>query len=262
MARDQLSLCTSSQYEGQDLEALADLPRYHRWILKTFQPFLQGRSLEIGAGIGNFASRYIHQVEESVLLEPAKNLVPQLEARFDSQSNVQVVPGLLEDWCENRLSISAPPLASFDTIVLVNVLEHVEDHLAMVQTIHDLLRPGGSMLLFVPAVRWLYGTLDRKVHHYRRYTRSGIRRLCKATDLDLVHLRYFDVLGVLPWLLSGRVLKQNEFNPLMARIYDRLIVPVGSFLERWLSAPIGKNLICVARRPIQASEELSVKRAA
>lgn len=244
-----------ARYEGQDLEALADLPRYHRWILETFRPHLRGRSLEVGAGIGNFSKRYIQDVDEAYLLEPAKNLVPQLRTRFEKLDHVTVIPGLLEDWCNGTIpSAPAPTPGSFDCAVMVNVLEHVEDDLAMVSLLQQLLRPGGALLLFVPAMRLLYGTLDAMVHHYRRYTRSRIRRILHRCDLELRSLSYFDLLGTLPWFVAGRVLKQRQFNSTMATVYDRFLVPITSHLERWIKLPLGKNLICVAQKAILAEE--------
>jgi SAM-dependent methyltransferase len=234
-------------YEGQDLEALADLPHYYRWILKTFGPYLRGTVLEVGAGIGNFSAHYVHGVERAVLLEPARNLYLHLADRFAGAGHVRPVCGLLEDWSAERERVG--PADLFDATVLVNVLEHVPDDRGMIARLRDLLRPGGTLLVFVPALKWLYGTLDEVVHHYRRYSFSGLARLVRQAGLELVHLRYFDVLGVLPWLVTGRVLKQRRFNPAAARIYDRAVVPVASRLERLLPLPLGKNLICVARRP-------------
>src|SRR5438876_7264771 len=89
-------------YEGQDLEALADLPRYYQWILKTFAPYLTGRVLEVGAGTGNFSAHYVDAVQEAVLLEPARNLYPTLAARVAHRKNVLPVCSLFDDWCAAR----------------------------------------------------------------------------------------------------------------------------------------------------------------
>ena len=252
-------------YEGQDLEALADLPHYYRWILKTFAPYLKGRVLEVGAGTGNFSVHYVDAVEEVVLLEPAQNLYPSLAARFAGKHNVRPVCSLLEDWCEAHDGDTVPQASSFDAALLVNVLEHVEHDLPMLRRLAEFLRPGGVLLVFVPALRWLYGSLDSVVHHYRRYTFSLLARTIRRAELELIHLRYFDMLGVLPWLITGRMLKQRQFNASAATIYDRLVVPLASLLERGPKLPFGKNLICVVRRPergILSSPAASMDKAA
>lgn len=231
-------------YEGQDLEALADLPRYTSWILKTFTPYLQGRVLEVGAGTGNFAAHYVDSVEEVVLLEPAQNLRPTLARRFAQKPHVQIHSGRLEDWY--------PRLARerlFDAVLMVNVLEHIEDDQGTVDLLARLLRPGGKLLVFVPALSWLYGSLDRLVHHHRRYSWSQLARIMDRAGLELEHLRFFDSTGVLPWLMAGRVLLQQRFSHRAAHLYDRAVVPVTAWLEQKVSVPLGKNLICAATRP-------------
>jgi SAM-dependent methyltransferase len=238
----------TAHYEGQDLEALADIPNYQRWILETFPVRPQGRILEIGAGVGNLARHYVDGAGEAVLLEPARNLRAPLEAAFADRPNVRVVSALLEDVSGKRVSGVDFATESFDSVMLINVLEHVEDDAAMLATIRSLLRPGGSLLLFVPALAWLYGSLDALVEHKRRYTRDSLREVVSSADLDVRFLRYFDVLGVLPWLLAGRVMRQRRFDARAAQLYDRWAVPVGSGLERRFEPPLGKNLICVATR--------------
>jgi SAM-dependent methyltransferase len=138
--------------------------------------------------------------------------------------------------------------AAFDTAILVNVLEHVEDDRAMLDLLRGLLKPGGSLLLFVPALPWLFGTLDAIHGHHRRYTRASLQSVVERAGFTLRVLRYFDVLGVVPWLIAGRILRQTRFDPNAARLYDRFFVPVGSRLERLVEPGLGKNLLCIAER--------------
>ena len=236
------------RYEGQDLEALADIPNYQQWILDTFPAPPRGRVLEIGAGIGNLARHYVDRVDETVLLEPASNLRARLEAAFRGRPTVHVVSALLEDVCGRRVGDVSLELGTFDTILLINVLEHVDDDSAMLGLIRSLLRPGGTLLLFVPALPWLYGSLDALVDHKRRYTREGLRKGVASAGLDVAFLRYFDVLGVLPWIVAGRVLKRKQFDEVAAKLYDATAVPLGSRMERRFAPPLGKNLICAATR--------------
>ena len=239
----------AEHYEGQDLEALADIPNYQQWILDTFPVKPAGRVLEIGAGIGSIARLYVETVDEAVLLEPARNLRPRLEEKLRGQKNARFVSALLDDVCGKQVEGADFSPASFDVVLLINVLEHVDDDAAMLGRIRDLLRPGGSLLLFVPALAWLYGTLDALVHHKRRYALAqlGTKAVSRA-GLRVSYLRYFDVLGVLPWLMAGRVARQTRFDARAARLYDRVAVPVGARVERYVRPPLGKNLICVATK--------------
>jgi SAM-dependent methyltransferase len=249
-----------SCYEGHDLEALADLPHYVGWILRGFAGHFGQRVLEVGAGTGNFSVRYVDTVEEAVLLEPARNLYPTLLARFAGRAHIQPICGLLEDWLDRPAVHGGHDGRPFDSAVMVNVLEHIADDHGTVERLAGLLRPGGKLLVFVPALPWLYGSLDAEVQHHRRYSRVTLSRVVSEAGLDLLSMRYFDVAGVLPWLTVGRVLRRRSFSSRAAQVYDRLVVPVMSRLERWLPVPLGKNLLCVAQRPIHAAE--TIRRAA
>jgi SAM-dependent methyltransferase len=231
----------SRPYEGQDLEALADMRRYQNWLLESFRTRLKGRRvLEVGAGIGNLSERYVDETSEAVLVEPAENLAARLRDRFGGRRHVRTMAG--------SLAAVTPYLApaSFDSCILINVLEHVEDDKDMLLQLRALLKPNGALLLFVPALPFLYGTLDALVNHHRRYTKSSLWSVVGEAGFSVHHLRYFDVLGVIQWFVAGRVLRRSRFDETAARRYDRFVVPVGAMLERMGEPPLGKNLLCIA----------------
>lgn len=235
---------TQPDYVGQDLEALAEIPNYQEWILRHFRPHLRGRVLEVGAGVGTLSARYRDAVDSAVLLEPARNLIDPLRARFAGDTAVTVVGQRLEEARAAGLLDDG----TFDAVVLINVLEHVDDDAAMLAHLHALLRPGAPLLLFVPAIEWLYGSLDRLVEHRRRYVKPRLRELVENGGFAIRDLRYFDALGVLPWYVTGRVIRAKTFDERAARLYDRIGVPIGTLVERFVAPPIGKNLLCVAVR--------------
>ena len=231
-----------AHYDGQDLEALADLPRYTRWILDSFSPHLRGRVLEVGAGLGNVAARYVEQVDSALLVEPAVNLHRQLRERFAQSPKITTACQLLH---EVPPGLTASP---FDAAVLVNVLEHIGDDVAILRQLHDLLKPGGAVLVFVPALPVLFGSLDRLVHHVRRYTAPELQGKLRQAGLRVERLHYFDMLGVAPWFIAGRVLKQQRFDGKSAQLYDRFGVPLTRLVESGLAAPFGKSLVAVGVR--------------
>lgn len=245
----------SVYYEGQDLEALANIPRYQNWIMSGFRRHLKGRVIEVGAGTGNISARYVSDVEEAVLLEPAQNLFDKLKRRFRGKPHVHPVLALLEDLSEERFAekYGANP-GSFDVALMVNVLEHIEDDALTLSYLFDLLRPGGALLLFVPALPWLYGTLDVLVHHVRRYSLDEMAKLVSERGFTIQKLCYFDWLGVIPWFITGRILRQRRFSERGAKVYDRLGVPIASFVEGLIEPPFGKNLMCIAHKPNPRSD--------
>lgn len=231
---------TEVHYEGHDLEALADLRNYTAAILAAFAPNVRGRVVEVGAGIGNFAARFRPLIDEALLVEPATNLYGRLVDRFAGDAAVRTFHGVLDDAPAAR--------GTFDAAIMVNVLEHVDDDVGTLRRLHELLRPGGALLVFVPAMPALYGSLDREMGHVRRYTKDGLRDAATSAGFTIEQLRWFDSVGVVPWWIVGRVLRRRRIDEGGAKLYDRVVVPALTQLERRFAPPFGKNLVCVGRK--------------
>ncbi|MBW3572516.1 MAG: class I SAM-dependent methyltransferase [Gemmatimonadetes bacterium] len=228
-------------YSGEELDALAQAPNYYRWIVRRFSPYLGRRVVEVGAGIGTFAEHLLQAAPrvELTLVEPAANNYPHLRARFADRPEVRAVQGYLHD---------AGEPGSADSVVAVNVLEHVRDDRAFLHAAHHLLAPGGHLLLFVPAVPALFGSLDRAFQHVRRYTRPMLAQRLRDSGLEPLRVQYTNLPGVAAWWLSGKVLRRRTVTPRDARLYDRWVVPWVQALERVWTPPVGQSLIAVARK--------------
>ena len=129
------------------------------------------------------------------------------------------------------------------------MLEHVEDDAGELAAIYSLLRPGGNALIFVPANRWLMGSMDRELGHFRRYTMKELREKCEAAGFRIRLASHFDFLGIAPWWLKYCLLKSRTMEPAAVRLYDRCVVPISRFLENLIPPPIGKNIVLVAGKP-------------
>lgn len=230
-------------YGGEDLHALKDLENYPRWVIDLLGPSPWGRTIEIGAGTGNLTRFARERCAHMTLLEPSP-LAGELQDTFAHDPDVEVVRQTSTSWLAEH-----PDLAgSFDTVFSVNVLEHIEDDIAVLRDAFELLRPGGTLRLAVPALPALLGSLDESVGHLRRYRRRTLRAAVQGAGFSAVELRYFDLLGVAPWFVAGRILRRRTFDTGPAVLFDRLAIPVGRWAEDRLSPPLGKNLACVARR--------------
>lgn len=220
---------------------MAGAVNYYRWVVRRFAPYLGRRVVEAGAGIGTFAGHLREAVPDAelTLVEPADNNYPHLRARFAGDARVRTVQGYLE---------AAGARESADSVVAVNVLEHVHDDAAFLAAAHRLLAPGGHLLLFVPALPALYGTLDEAFEHVRRYTRAGLDGRLRGAGFRPVRLHYTNLPGVAAWWLSGRVLRRRTVTARDAKLYDRWITPWTSALERVWTPPLGQSLIAVARK--------------
>ena len=138
---------------------------------------------------------------------------------------------------------------STNAIIMVNVLEHIEDDGSALEYIYKILKPGGSLLLFVPALQFLYSQLDHDHGHFRRYSKSGLIKVACDAGFSIDQVQFIDLLGMMPWLVFNKWMKKTEFDENMVLLYDRYAVPVTKKIETLLGSPIGKNLILVAKKP-------------
>ncbi len=229
-------------YEGRDLEVLADLPNYYDWIMDAFLPYLGGDCVEFGAGSGNVSVRLRPHVSTLALVEPSANLVPDLEARFSGDTACTVIAQSLEE----ALPTMAPQ--SCDSIVMVNVLEHIEDDVAALRHLFEKLRPGGSLMIFVPAMQMLYAPFDRDVGHFRRYHRDDLGRRATDAGFSVERLHYFDVVGFFGWWVVMKALRRRDLDPRAAKAFDRYVIPLARRVEALIPAPFGKNVLMCARK--------------
>ncbi|MGA0392470.1 MAG: class I SAM-dependent methyltransferase [Rhodospirillales bacterium] len=234
------SIQPNQEYDGRDLEVLADVPNYYNWIMETFRPYLGGNALEIGAGIGTFSKNLLPHVSRLDLLEPSQNLNAQLQDTFKNNPNVTVSDQSLENFLDRSSQL-------YDVIVMVNVLEHIEDDGAALQGLKQRLRPDGYLLLYVPALPFLYSRFDQIYGHFRRYTRHNLRQTLETAGFRIEGLHYMDVLSILPWYVLNTLGGQAKLNPSAVSLYDNIGVPATKFIEKLFPFPFGKNLIAVTQ---------------
>lgn len=127
------------------------------------------------------------------------------------------------------------------------MLEHIEDDSTELSNAFDSIRPGGHLLVFVPALAWLYSDFDRQVGHFRRYTKRGLAGRVTNAGFSIVRARYFDIAGILPWYLNFVVLRNTMAKGGVAA-YDKLVVPLMKVVEGIVPLPAGKNVLLVAKR--------------
>lgn len=224
-------------YTGEELTALAGALRYYSWIMSYFRPYLGPTVLEVGCGVGTFSQLLVREpvVKRLLLVEPADNFIPSLQARFEADPRVEVIHGYLED-VELRDAV--------DAVVCVNVLEHVKDDLGLLRLARERLN-GGHLLLFVPALPRLFGTLDQAFGHYRRYTLTSLVHRVTESGFTPVLVRYMNLVGVLTWFLAGKVLRRTAITKFDVIAYDRFVVPWLSRVERLVRPPVGQSLVAV-----------------
>ncbi len=228
---------------ARDLEQMARANNYRRWQFEMVAPHVQGAVLEVGGGIGNFTPELARLASSVISLEPNADCHRQLVEKTRSLPNVTVYNITAEALDEK---IGADYAA--DTVVCMNVLEHLKDDEAAVRAFSRRLKPGGVLVLLIPGVQWLFGEIDQRLGHYRRYSRPNARALMEKVGLTPVKIRYFNFIGLWGWFWNARVTRRISQSDAQILVFDKFIVPWQSRLEALLPPPIGQSLLVVARK--------------
>ena len=230
-------------YAGRDLEAMSFARNYHRWIIDEFQPYLSGSIAEVGAGTGDVSALLLECPNVRVTaFEPSSKMYTLLANRFPQETRIRL---------RNTFFDGQPDEVGkgFDSVAYINVLEHIENDRNELAKAWQAIRPGGHLLIFVPALHYLYSQFDQRIGHHRRYHLRELEALVEAANFKIVFSKYFDILGVLPWYIAY-VLLRRSLNAGSVALYDRLAVPIMRVIEGWFSPPFGKNLLLVATKPV------------
>lgn len=232
-----------SRATGREVEGGQGQPRYRRYQFDLIAPHCGRSILEVGAGVGEFSSQFTDR-ERLVLTDVDPLAVDEMARRFTERPEVRARQLDLDGPLEGD-PVDGEPV---ETVVAINVLEHIEDDAAALQSLARLVTPGGTIVLWVPAYQALYGDFDRKVGHVRRYTPATMRRTVRDAGLGVRECRPVNVIGGLAWYLAVRVGKAGSPKPAMLAAYDRLVVPVTRVLDG-LRPPFGQTVLCVAEVP-------------
>ena len=232
------AIVTGDPVGEETLQIMSQAPRYNRWVARLIGPYLGNRILEVGAGIANM-TQWLVPKEYVVATDPDPAYLSVLREQMREHPNVTIrslkLPSVSPAWREENL----------DTAILLNVLEHVEEDVASLANLSAVLAPPGRIVIFVPAVPAIYGSLDRGLSHYRRYSARQLCETIEQAGLVLKDIRYCNFIGMFGWWFYSRVARRKVLPRLQVRLFD-FIVPYLSWIEDRVTPPIGQSLLAVA----------------
>jgi 2-polyprenyl-3-methyl-5-hydroxy-6-metoxy-1,4-benzoquinol methylase len=234
---------TTDRYAADDLETMQGARRYAAHLFALFLPYVGRRVLEVGCGIGTMSQK-LSEVSEVVLgIEPNPSCAAQVRQHMQNEARFSLRECLLEQ-CD------ADELAShrFDTVVCVNVLEHIDDDAGALSMFKRVVQPGGHVLIWVPAIPAAYGPLDAELGHHRRYTKASLAQAFTRAGLEIVSLRYTNPIGLVGWMFNAHVGKSTTHSPLQIKLFETLVAPWALPLDRLIAPPVGLSLAAVGRR--------------
>jgi SAM-dependent methyltransferase len=219
----------------------AEGQRYRQYQRDLIAPYVGQSMLEVGSGLGDFSEQFCDQLDYLIVSDNDPYCIGQLADRYAGRGDVDVLELALPGKLKVRRQV--------DTVVMMNVLEHIADDAQALRDLADCVEPGGRIVIWVPGYMQLYGDFDRLVGHCRRYTPATLRQAVDAAGLDVEVCRPVNFIGGIAWWLTVRRFGVRHASPRLARIYDATVVPVTRVLERVFRPPFGQSVICVARRP-------------
>ena len=228
------------------LDSLAGTQRFNKWMADTVRPWLGTRVLELGAGIGNMTQHLARGRKAYVASDIDEEHMARLRVRFRGRPNLEIRKCDLCDATDFQ-----PLLGVFDSVVCLNVVEHVEDDLGALRNIFSVLKPGGRAIILVPQDQKAYGTLDEVLGHYRRYSETQLRERMQKAGFEVESVLHFNRVTRPGWRFNGQVLKRKSFSRFQLRIFDWL-VPLWRRIDRFFPWP-AVSVIAVGRVPATAN---------
>lgn len=234
---------TQDRYAAEDLETMQEARRYTNHVFGLVREFIGSRVLEVGAGIGTITSRLVEIADVVVGIEPNPNCVARIQELMGDNPRFTLRSCHFEE-CD------AAELASlhFDSVLCVNVLEHIADDVATLKKFSEVLIPGGRVAVFVPAIQAAYGPLDAELGHHRRYSKSTLATAFRKAGLELLRLRYTNPIGLAGWMYNAHISKTTAHSAMQVKLFETLIAPWALPLERLVPPPIGLSLVAVGRK--------------
>jgi len=230
------------KYVGAELDLFAEVHNWKTYWSRSIRRFIGGDVLEVGAGIGA-NTRYLDSgvAGQWVALEPDAELAARLANNLEQYTRQPAYESAIG--AIGKL----PPSRKFDTIVYIDVLEHIEKDREELKNAASLLRPGGRIVVLAPAHQWLFTPFDAAIGHFRRYNRAMMRNI-GPPELLLERTVYLDSAGLVLSMANLLLLRQSMPTKRQLAIWDRWVIPVSRVLDQCFFHALGKSIVGVWRR--------------
>jgi len=230
----------------QTLETIAEAHNFNRWTYDIIRPYCKGTLLEIGSGIGNISRYFLEdnfQIHLSDIRNDYRNFLKTRFPETDRQGRIHHLDLVDPDFSTKFENFRN----SFDTIFALNVIEHIQNDKLAISNAISLLKPGGSLIILVPAFAGLYNNFDRELMHFKRYNANDLNSLLTSQELKILDSFYFNAGGIPGWIFSGSFQKNKTIPPQQMKTFDKL-VPIFRMLDKILFRKVGLSVISVGKK--------------
>ncbi|HTL09625.1 MAG TPA: class I SAM-dependent methyltransferase [Chitinophagaceae bacterium] len=228
------------------LSMIAAADAFNRWMYNAIKPWLFGQVLELGSGIGNISVFVLNDQFKTVLSDINPSYIHFLQQKFRANKNLIRIVSI--DLQHPHFNEEYEALQSqFDSIFLLNVIEHLKDDDAAVRNCNYLLRQGGHLVLLAPAYPFLYCLLDKNLGHFRRYTKKSLAALLYRNNHALLTRKYFNMAGIAGWLVWGKLLRRSMLDAKSFGTFNKL-VPFFKLMDKIVFHQVGLSAIAVGKK--------------
>jgi hypothetical protein len=239
-AQAQTEILGDTATQSEVLEGLAMAVNHRKWFVSFATPYLGDDPIEVSAGLGDYAAEWRAQAPRITLTEAEPGRLLALKERFSGDTGVTV----------RELLMPSEERGQHSAAISYNVLEHIEDDHGALRTMRSLVRPGGYVIIVVPAFPFAMSNADIATGHVRRYTKKTMKAAMDKADLEIVRLQYANSLGLLGYYFSTSILKQMPGPGPTVKFYDMIVAPFTRAVEKVVRPPFGQSVLAIARRPL------------
>ncbi len=223
----------------ETLQVMQRADYYNSWVFSLISPWVSGQIAEVGSGMGLFAGKILQTNKTVTALDINNKYLDIIKRKYPSI-----------DTFEFDLQATSTPqrlINRFDSVVAINVLEHMPNMNLALKNIYTMLKPGGKLIVLIPSFQFAYGPMDKNLGHYRRYTVQNFSNHLSQVKLKPVFGRYINFWGLWGWWFNGKFLKRDTISGSQVRIFDLLFRP-WMILERIIKLPMGLSLISISEK--------------
>lgn len=232
-------LTGDQQAQAEVLEGLATAVNHRRWFVELALPYLGDNPIEIGSGLGDYALEWATAAPRFTATEADPDRLVKLKARLADHPTIDV----------REMLLPTDETGSHSAAVSYNVLEHIEDHVGALRSVARLVRPGGAVVLIVPAFQFALGPADVATGHVRRYTKKTLAAALTEAGLTVETMHYANALGLIGYYMATNVFRLMPKEGPMVKLYDSLVLPATKWVEQRVRPPFGQSVFAVARVP-------------
>jgi SAM-dependent methyltransferase len=225
------------------LATIAAADAFNRWMYDSIKHYCTEPILEIGSGLGNISGFFIADGKQIMLSDLRQEYCTALSGKFLSAKNlIDIAP--IDLVAPNFEETYRAHIGTFQSVVALNVVEHIENDSLAMQNFKKLLTENGKLVILVPAYQWLFSRFDTELGHYRRYTKKRLTTLFEKNGFTVQEAKYFNSVGIAGWWLFGKILKKKQIREGQMKLYN-LLVPVIKLIDFCTMRSFGLSVIAV-----------------